>query len=251
MKKSNFKNPALYFNRELSSLEFNRRVLALAKDASIPLLERLRFITILSSNLDEFFEVRVAGVQQRLALGLSMRTPDQMSPLSLHERIVSTVREIVAEQYRILNHDIFPALEEKGIRLLKRQSWTEVQQAWAETYFMEQILPVLTPLGLDPAHPFPNVQNKSLNFIISLEGTDDFGRDGGVAILPVPRCLPRIIALPKSLAEAQDSVLLSSIIHANVHRIFSGMEVSGCYQFRFLRGSRFDQFLVLVNRRQF
>ena len=156
--------PEHFFNRELSSLEFNWRVLQMAHDKNIPLLERLRFITIVSSNLDEFFEVRVAGLQQRIALGLSLRTFDALSPTTLFKKIVDRARVIVQEQYRTLNEDILPALSKEGIRLLKRNAWSQEQRVWIQEYFNSQVLPVLTPLGLDPAHPFPNVQNKSLNF---------------------------------------------------------------------------------------
>ena len=227
----------LFYNRELSALEFNRRVLAMAQDPSVPLLERLRYITIVSSNLDEFFEVRVAGVQQRMELGLSMRTPDHLAPQELMKKIVMKTRELVKEQYYTLNSDILPALEEEGIRLLKRKTWSAEVQAWAKTYFEEQVLPVLTPLGLDPGHPFPNVQNKSLNFIVSLRGTDAFGRDAGIAILPVPRCLPRIISIPQEFCAQNDYVLLSSVIHAHVQQLFTGMEIDGCYQFRVTRNA--------------
>ena len=209
----------------------------MAQDPSVPLLERLRYITIVSSNLDEFFEVRVAGVQQRMELGLSMRTPDRLAPRELMEKIVHATREIVKEQYQTLNTDILPALEQEGIRLLRRDTWSPKVQAWAKRYFEEQVFPVLTPLGLDPGHPFPNVQNKSLNFIVSLCGTDAFGRDAGIAILPVPRCLPRIIAIPQESCEQNDYVLLSSIIHAHVQKLFSGMEINGCYQFRVTRNA--------------
>ena len=226
-----------FFNREMSAIAFNRRVLELAQDTSVPLLERLRYITIVSSNLDEFFEVRVAGVQQRMELDLSTRTPDQIAPRALMEKIVEETRKLVKEQYDVLNREILPALEVEGIRLVKREYWSEELCQWGKQYFEEQILPVLTPLGLDPAHPFPNVQNKSLNFIVSLNGTDAFGRDAGIAILPVPRCLPRIIAVPDQLKEHNDFVLLSSIIHANVQQLFTGMEINGCYQFRVTRNA--------------
>ena len=216
----NNEQSSLFYNRELSALEFNRRVLAMAQDPSVPLLERLRYITIVSSNLDEFFEVRVAGVQQRMELGLSMRTPDRLAPRELMRQIVAKTREIVKEQYHTLNTDILPSLEKEGIRLLKRKTWSSQIKSWAKIYFEEQVLPVLTPLGLDPGHPFPNVQNKSLNFIVSLRGTDAFGRDAGIAILPVPRCLPRIISIPKEYSEQNDHVLLSSVIHEHVQHLY-------------------------------
>ena len=226
-----------YFNRELSALAFNQRVLAMAQDPSVPLLERLRYITIVSSNLDEFFEVRVAGVQQRKELGLAIRTPDQMDPNLLLQEIVRITRDIVKEQYYTLNTDILPALDAKGIRLIKRDMWSSKLRKWVEHYFNTQVFPIMTPLGLDPGHPFPNVQNKSLNFIVSLRGTDAFGRDAGFAILPVPRCLPRIIPVPADVGEKNDFVLLSSVIHANVQSLFNGMDIDGCYQFRVTRNA--------------
>ncbi len=225
-------------NRELSTIAFNKRVLELAKMDSIPLLERLRYIAIVSSNLDEFFEVRVAGVKQRMVLDLSMRRSDGITPKELLQQIRAQSAELVDEQYRVLNAEIFPALREKGVYLWRRSEWTERQRAWVQQYFLEQVSPVLTPLGLDPAHPIPNVENKSLNFILSLKGKDAFGRESTMAILPVPRCLPRIIPLP-DLDETGDLhfALLSSIIHAHVDELFPGMKVKGCYQFRLTRNA--------------
>ncbi len=225
-------------NRELSTIAFNKRVLELAKMDSIPLLERLRYIAIVSSNLDEFFEVRVAGVKQRMVLDLSMRRSDGITPKELLQQIRAQSAELVDEQYRVLNVEIFPALREKGVYLWRRSEWTEKQRAWVQQYFLEQVSPVLTPLGLDPAHPIPNVENKSLNFILSLKGKDAFGRESTMAILPVPRCLPRIIPLP-DLDETGDLhfALLSSIIHAHVDELFPGMKVKGCYQFRLTRNA--------------
>jgi polyphosphate kinase len=208
--------------------------LALALDVNKPLLERLRFVTIVSSNLDEFFEVRVAGVQQRKFLDLSLRTPDHLTPRELLSAIQERTQALVREQYRILNEIILPDLEKEGVRILRRSEWNEEQKKWLLDYFVSQVAPVLTPIGLDPAHPFPNVQNKSLNFVMSLNGTDAFGRESDIAILQVPRCLPRIIKLPNSNG---DFILLSSIIHAHIDILFQGMSVTGCYQFRVTRNA--------------
>lgn len=226
-----------YVNRELSFLEFNRRVKAQARDERVPLLERLRFLTIVSSNLDEFFEVRVGLLKQRIALALPHQGADSTPAAVLHRQIRETVSELVTNQYKLLNETVLPRLEEHGVRLLRRSRWTPAQKAWIKNYFTEQALPVLTPVGLDPAHPFPVVQNKGLNFLITLEGEDAFERDSGVAILQVPRCLPRVIRLPEELSDGQDFTLISSVIHANVSALFPGMQVTGCHQFRLTRDS--------------
>ncbi len=231
-------DPSLYTNRDLSLLEFNRRVLAMARDTTVPLLERLRFLTILSSNLDEFFEVRVAGVQQRLRLEVPLNTPDGLTPQGLLRQISEATHAMIDEQYRVLNADLLPAMASQGIHLHRRSVWSPEQSAWITRYFREQTLPVLSPVGLDPAHPFPTVQNKSLNFIIALEGVDAFGRESGIAVLQVPRCLPRILRLPGAISPAPHPfVMISSVIHANIGLLFPGMNVTGCYQFRITRNS--------------
>jgi polyphosphate kinase len=232
------KAPYLYLNRELSFLAFNRRVLKLAEDPEVPLLDRLFFLTVFSTNLDEFFEIRVAGLKQQVVSGLGPTGPDGMTATEQLSRIGQICQELVAEQYRILNENMLPSLERAGVRVLRRTVWTQRQQAWIKRFFNDQVLPVLTPMGQDPGHPFPKVLNKGLAFIVSLEGTDAFGRTSGIAILPVPRALPRLIALPPSLARGpNDYVMLSSVIHANVDRLFPGMLVKGCYQFRVTRNS--------------
>ncbi len=234
----NLKNPELYINRELSLLEFNRRVLLQSLDESTPLLERLKFLCIASSNLDEFFEIRVAGLKQQVSYGSQQRGPDNLTPAEQLHLISVTVHELVKEQYRILNDVLIPALETEGIRFSRRPDWTEKQKVWVRRYFRRELLPVLSPIGLDPAHPFPRVLNKSLNFIVSLEGKDAFGRSSGIAIVQAPRSLPRVIRLPASCATtAHDFVFLTSIIHANVDELFPGMKATGCYQFRVTRNS--------------
>lgn len=227
-----------YINREISFIEFNHRVLQLAKDASLPLLERLRYLAIFSSNLDEFFEVRVAGLKERDQLQLGSPYPDGRSPSGLLNEISDRCHALIGEQYRVLNEELLPALEEEGIRVLKRNELSREQGEWLRRYFLREVLPVLSPIGLDTAHPFPNVQNKGLNLVVSLEGTDAFGRDSGLAILPVPRCLPRLIQLPQSLAGSPHHfVMLSSLIHGNIDQIFPSMSVTGCHQFRVTRNS--------------
>jgi len=227
-----------FLNRELGLLEFNRRVLAQAADDAVPLLERLRFLTIVSSNLDEFFEIRVAGLKEQIKAGIKESGPDGRSPAEVYELVSAQARALVGEQYRLLNSVLLPALAKQGIVFPKREDWTEPQRAWIRDYFMRELLPVLTPIGLDPAHPFPRVLNKSLNFAIELEGRDSFGRKSRAAIVQAPRALPRLIRLPADVAGAEYAfVFLSSILHAHVDELFSGMEVKGCHQFRVTRNS--------------
>ena len=234
----NLRSPEHYINRELSLLEFNRRVLAQAVDVSVPLLERLKFLCITSSNLDEFFEIRVAGLKQQVAYGSVQTGPDNLSPVEQLTHIGAGVQELVAEQYRILNDILVPELASEGIRFLRRGDWDPKQAAWVKRYFNRELSPVLSPIGLDPAHPFPRILNKSLNFIVSLEGKDAFGRNSGIAILQAPRALPRLIRLAETCAQGpNDFVFLTSIIHAHVGDLFPGMEVTGCYQFRVTRNS--------------
>lgn len=227
----------LFINRELSLLEFNARVLEQAKDESVPLLERVRFLAISSLNLDEFFEIRVAGTKQLVEHSLSRNEPDGMSALETLTRIAARARSLVAEQYRVVNEILLPQLEAEGIFLHRRGDWTSEQQTWIKRYFKNEVLPVLTPVGLDPAHPFPRIVNKSLNFIVNVTGKDAFGRSSGIAIVQVPRSLPRIIALPRNRDGEHHFVMLSSVIHAHIDVIFPGMAVTGCYQFRVTRDS--------------
>jgi polyphosphate kinase len=221
--------------RELSVLAFNRRVLALARDASVPLLERLRFLCIVSSNLDEFFEIRVAGMREQLRV----KAPPPGS--TLHElRALSTlVREqahaFVADIYGTLNDEILPAMEAAGIRLLRHAERNEAQRAWVADYFQREVKPLLSPIGLDPAHPFPQVVNKSLNFVVELSGTDAFGRDTAIAIVKAPHQLLRIIELPREVAPANTFVLLASIILAHLGELFAGRGVVRYSQFRVTR----------------
>ena len=230
--------PELFLNRELSFIQFNHRVLQLAQDDRLPLLERLRFLAIFSSNLDEFFEVRVAGLKERKQLDLGSPYPDGSTPTALLRKISTRCHALIDMQYKTLNHDLLPALAHEGIQVLKRTELTKKQTGWIRRYFRREVMPVLSPIGLDPAHPFPNVQNKGLNLVVRLEGSDAFGRDSGLAILPVPRCLPRLIQLPATLSQAPHHfVMLSSVIHDNVDLIFPSMQVTGCHQFRVTRNS--------------
>lgn len=229
----------LFLNRELSLLEFNRRVLAQALDDTVPLLERLKFLCISSSNLDEFFEIRVAGLMQMNEVNPAQRGTDGLAAGETLAAISQRAHELVSEQYRVFNDILIPSLEKENIRFVRRSEWTAEQDAWLRNYFETELLPVLSPIGLDPAHPFPRILNKSLNFIVSLSGKDAFGRNTGIAIVQAPRALPRLIQIPREVPGTgpHDFVFLSSVIHAYVDDLFPGMEASGCYQFRVTRNS--------------
>ncbi|MFM2287058.1 MAG: polyphosphate kinase 1 [Pseudomonadota bacterium] len=225
-----------YINRELAALAFNRRVLAQAEDARVPLLERLRFLCICSSNLDEFFEIRVSGLKQLVELGSQQAGPDGMTPGAQLAAIHGQAQALVAAQYHCLNEQLLPALAEQGVDLIGADGWDTDTHAWLERHFIAEVEPVLSPLALDPARPFPRIQNKSLNFIVRLGGKDAFGRDTELAILQVPRSLPRILALPAG-GGRQRLVALSTLVQAFVARLFSGMEVRSCHAFRLTRNS--------------
>ncbi|HUO96801.1 MAG TPA: polyphosphate kinase 1 [Steroidobacteraceae bacterium] len=235
----NLKAPAYYINRELSFLEFNQRVVDLARDPAVPLLERVRFLSIASSNLDEFFEIRVAGLKERLERGATGLGPDGRSISEQLAAIHTRARALVDEQYRILNGELTPALIEAGIDLLQPKKMSRGDSAALERYFERDVEPVLSPLGLDPARPFPRIQNKSLNFIVKLEGTDAFGRDTNLAILQVPRSLPRVVRVPNADGEVGPLklVYLSTVVQRFVGKLFKGMSVEGCWQFRVTRNS--------------
>ena len=235
--KPDLDSPEWYWNRELTLLDFNRRVLAQALDTDHPLLERLRFLTICCANLDEFFEVRFAGIKQLVHAGTPRVEADGLSAREVEDLVSTSAHELVAEQYRILNDELLPALEGEGIRVLRRGVWSEEQRSWAQDYFRDQVLPVLSPVALDPGHPFPAILNKSLNFVVALEGRDAFGRQAHIAIVQVPRSLPRLIRFPAEIAGRDDFVMLSAIIHANVEVLFPGILVNGTYQFRITRNS--------------
>lgn len=228
----------LYINRELSLLEFNHRVLEQAKDERTPILERLKFLCISSTNLDEFFEIRVSGLMQKIEVGALQGGVDGMQPGDAMTAIGERAHELVQEQYRVLNEVIIPQLAAEQIHFVRRTEWTETQEAWLREYFENELLPVISPMGLDPAHPFPRILNKSLNFIVSLRGKDAFGRSGGTAIVQAPRALPRVIQLPPGNGNGKhDFVFLTSVIHTYVEQLFPGMKVRGCYQFRVTRNS--------------
>ncbi|MHB8824372.1 MAG: polyphosphate kinase 1, partial [Thiobacillus sp.] len=226
-------SPDTLINRELGILEFQRRVLAQADDPEMPLLERLKFICIFSSNLDEFFEVRVAGLKEQIRANTTQCSPDGMTPSQQYRAVSDTAHALVARQYELFNKDIIPELATHGIHFFRRTQWNETQAAWIRDYFFRELMPVLTPIGLDPSHPFPRVLNKSLNFAVELSGRDAFGRNSGAAVVQAPRSLPRVIRMPDDIAGCEYGfVFLSSILHAHVGELFAGMTVEGCYQFR-------------------
>ena len=228
--------PQLYFNRELSFLEFNQRVLDQAKDPSIPILERVRFLCISCAILDEFFEIRVASLKELLEAGAIQGGPDGLSvPEQLKAIRVNAVR-LVDEQYEVLNDVLMPELAKNGIIFVEPETWTPAQAAWIKDYFTREVEPVLSPLALDPARPFPKILNKSLNFAIVVEGEDGFGRNSGLAVVQAPRSLPRLIRLPDELG-SRNFVFLGTIVEAFVSTLFAGMQMRGCYQFRVTRNS--------------
>ncbi|HEU0290078.1 MAG TPA: polyphosphate kinase 1 [Burkholderiales bacterium] len=230
--------PELYLNREIGQLAFNRRVLAQAENRATPLLERLRFLCIVSSNLDEFFEIRVSGLHAEIEAGSAAIGPDRMDAGQVFKQVAKETHDLVATQYQLLNQEILPGLAAEGIRFLRRSDFTAAQSEWIKAYFFREAMPVLTPIGLDTAHPFPRVLNKSLNFAVELEGKDAFGRNSGIAIVQAPRVLPRVIRLPREISTAEyDFVFLSSILHEHVAELFAGMKVADCYQFRVTRNS--------------
>ncbi len=223
-------------DRDLSILQFNHRVLDWAKRPEVPLLERLRFLCIVSSNLDEFFEVR-AGSHLAAALGQEVKAPFSQASF-LH--LATQAHALVKSQYELFNNAIMPALAAADIHVLSHGERNVAQRRWVKQYFEQQVRPLLTPIALDPAHPFPSVANKSLNFIVRLEGRDAFGRQNEVAIVKVPRVLPRLIRLPDSVSGGKRSmalVSLSSVIRAHLAELFTGRSMGEFSQFRVTRHS--------------
>jgi len=232
------RNPAL-LNRESSILEFNRRVLAQARRDDVPLLERLRYICIVSSNMDEFFEVRFADyIEAARKPGAGVSNRDL-------ERVAAEAHTLIDDQYHAFNDDVMPALKRAGIQILNHSDRNEAQRRWVDQFFQRQVRPLLVPVGLDPSHPFPQVANKSLNFIVRLGGKDAFGRENTIAIVKVPRVLPRVMRLPDELVAGAEQgvqafVLLTSVIRAHLNELFPGREVEAFSQFRLTRDSDLD-----------
>ncbi len=230
------RSPHNFINRELAALEFNQRVLAQGLDPRTPLLERLKFLCISSSNLDEFFEIRVAGLKQLLELGSTQVGPDALAIADQLAAIHERATRLVHDQYACLNDVLLPQLAAAGIEVPDEEAWAPRTRQWLEHHFTSEVEPVLSPLGLDPARPFPRIQNKSLNFIVRLSGKDAYGRDSELAIVQAPRSLPRIVPLPDGGGRRR-FVALSTIVEAFVDQLFDGVQVLGCYQFRLTRNS--------------
>ncbi|HET9976152.1 MAG TPA: polyphosphate kinase 1 [Burkholderiaceae bacterium] len=226
--------PLRLLDREQAVLAFNRRVLAQAEREDVPLLERLRYITIVSSNLDEFFEVRLADLLD--AVGATAAGPAALAALA------ESAHGLIDAQYALFNERVMPALAAAGVRVINHAERSPAQRRWVARFFEQRVRPLLVPIGLDPAHPFPQVANKSLNFIARLSGRDAFGREAGIAIVKVPRVLPRVIRLPASLCRRgeQGFVLLSSVIRAHLGTLFPGRPVEAFSQFRVTRDSDLD-----------
>lgn len=235
---ADLRDPRLYVNRELSLLQFQRRVLAMTHDDRLPLLERLRFLAISRVLLDEFFEVRVAALKQRINHGAASPGPDGITPLNLLAMLRESALSLSDEQYGCYNDELKPQLAREGIRFLESAAWTERQRRWLHRYFQRELMPILSPLGLDPAHPFPRILTKSLNFLVELRGRDAFGREGSMALVRAPRSLPRLIRIPVSYTKGPyDFVFLSSVLQAFMDELFPGMEIVGSHQFRVTRDS--------------
>ena len=235
-------NPEYYINRELSHLQFNRRVLEQALNDDHPLIERLRFLLIYSSNMDEFFEIRVAGLMQQVEFAREQVGLDGLGPKAVLKEISNQAKESVQLQYEILNDKLLPRMAKQGIRFIRRNQLNDKQKAWIKRFFYNEVMPIISPIGLDPAHPFPRLANKLLCFIVAMEGKDAFGRETGMAIIPAPRSLPRVVELPDEVCDkgGKNYVFLSSIIHLHMQDLFPGMTIKGCYQFRLTRNSDLD-----------
>lgn len=222
-----------YNCREISQLQFNLRVVMQGADKSTPVLERLRFLCIASRNLDEFFEVRVAALHQLVKYGTEAQSGEGLTAQEILAEISKQAHSIVKLQYRLLQKSVLTALRKRDIYFLRRHEWDKAQRQWIRQYFRRNILPILSPLGLDSRHPFPRVQNKSLNFMVKLAGKDAYGRSTEYAVVTAPRSLPRIVRLPDEVGNKRDSyVFLSSIIHDNLEDLFPGLKLKGCHQFR-------------------
>lgn len=226
-------------NREIGLLEFNSRVLAQAEDTSIPLLERLRYICIVSSNMDEFFEIRMAGLKAQLSESPNKILEDGSSMQDSYLKITAFAHSLVQKKYELLQQSILPKLAAEKVIFKYHHTWSPKLHQWARDFFHRELVPLLTPIALDPAHPFPRVINKSLNFLVALEGKDSFGREASLAVVQAPRSLPRVVRVPKQFEGPSETcfILLSSFMLAFVGELFPGIKVTGCYQFRVTRNS--------------
>ena len=228
---------SLYLQPELSLLSFHERVLSMALNTNIPLLERLKFLSIFSSNMDEFFEIRVSGLKAKAQSSTSFEGVDGLLPQMVLEQISQRTQQLVKLQYDTLNEQILPELKDYGVSFVDESQWTAEQKKWLKNYFKREVLPILTPIRLDPAHPFPLTINKGLSIVVDLHDPEQDDASS-IAIVPAPRALPRFIRLPEELCtDEYEYVYLSSIIHANIKRVFSNVDVLNCYQFRITRNS--------------
>src|SRR5881275_1618754 len=232
-----FSAPENFINRELSWLEFNRRVLEEAQDVTQPLVERVKFLTIFSSNLDEFFEIRVAGIKQQIESETSDLGPDGLSPTDTFNNIQRVVRELVAAQYALWNEELLPQLAKNGIRIPKMTELSAKRAAWAHRYFQEEVFPMLTPLAVDASHPFPQLLNKSHNLLVRAK--TQRGGEPLHAIVQVPRVLPRLIVMPRGKGEDEPWVYiyLASLIKQHIGELFPGLILDGVHAFRVTRNS--------------
>lgn len=257
---SDLDNPEYYINREFTALSFNERVLQLAKNERVPLFERMRFLCICSGNLDEFFEIRVAGLKEKIALSSRKLYIDGLQADEIFGQLSRKVHLLTDELYHIFNRELLPEMKKANIHFLPVEDWNDDMHLWAKHYFKNEILPIVSPIALDLAHPFPRLFNKSLNFIISVRGKDAFDRNIDYAVVHAPRSLPRMIPLPSELCVDGGSyfVHLSSIIQTHIYSLFPGMEIDGCYPFRltrnsdlFLREEEIEDLAVAVQRELF
>src|SRR5437867_10520572 len=232
-----FGDPKNFINRELSWLEFDRRVLEEAQDQRQPLIERVKFLTIFSSNLDEFFEIRVAGIKQQIESETSDIGPDGLSPTELFDRIQKTVRQLVAAQYALWNDELLPELGKNGIYVREIAELPPKREAWAHRYFQQEVFPMLTPLAVDARHPFPHLLNRSHNLLVRAK-TQRRGEPLH-AIVQVPRAVSRLIALPrgKGADEPWDYIYLASLIKQHIAELFPGLILDGVHAFRVTRNS--------------
>lgn len=228
---------AAYFNRELSWLAFNRRVLEQAHDAHVPLLERVKFLAIVCSNLDEFFEIRVAGLIQQVESGVNKAGIDGLGPREQLRRIHSVVASLVDDLYRTWQEELVPSLAAEGIIFKSAEELSATEHGWVKQYFEEQVFPVLTPLGLDQSHPFPQLGNKTLNVIVSLDDPSTTEVERQAALLPVPRILPRLVRMNADVAKEQTYIFLSEIIKLCADAFFPGYKINGAHAFRVTRNS--------------
>src|SRR5213082_1104108 len=233
-----FSDPRNFINRELSWLEFNRRVLEEAQDAIQPLIERVKFLSIFSSNLDEFFEIRVAGIKQQIESETSDVGPDGLSPTEIFNNIQRVVRELVAAQYSLWNEELLPLLAKNGIRIPKMAELSGRRAAWAQKYFQQEVFPMLTPLAVEASHPFPQLLNKSHNLLIRAK--TQRGGEQLHAIVQVPRVLPRLIAMPRGKGGDDEPwvyIYLASLIKQHIGELFPGLILDAVHAFRVTRNS--------------